>query len=158
MISTRNNGYGYISHGIKLILLIEDDINHAELIIRLTKEHPIPNQVRHFPEGQSALDYLFRRNNFSDAISSPRPQVILLDMHLPGVDGIDILRVIKSSDELRMIPVVMLTTSASESDVTRAYCNHANSYLVKPVDCEEFKELMHTLCFYWLGNNMKPNI
>ena len=77
----------------------------------------------------------------------------MLDIHLPGVDGIDILKVIKSSDELRMIPVVMLTTSASERDITTAYCNHANSYLIKPVGCEEFKELMDQLCLYWLGSN-----
>ena len=159
MIRTRNNNeHRSISHVTNLILLIEDDIDHAELIIRTTKEHPIPNQVRHFSEGQSALDYLFRRNHFSDPVSSPRPQIILLDMHLPGADGIDILRTIKTSDELKMIPVVMLTTSASVRDITRAYCNHANSYLVKPLGCKEFKELMDTLCFYWLGNNMRPKI
>jgi CheY-like chemotaxis protein len=158
MISTRNNGHGMINHVTNLIMLIEDDIDHAELIMRTTEEHPIPNQVRHFPDGQFALDYLFRRNNFSDAVSSPRPQVILLDVHLPGLDGIDILRTIKASDELRMIPVVMLTTSANERDIARAYCNHANSYLVKPVGREEFKELMDHLCFYWLGKNMSPKI
>jgi DNA-binding response OmpR family regulator len=158
MISTRNNGHGLINHATNLIMLIEDDIDHAELIMRTTKEHPIPNQVRHFPDGQSALDYLFRRNSISDPASCPRPQVILLDMHLPDVDGIDILKAIKSSDELRIIPVVMLTTSSNERDVARAYCNHANSYLVKPVGCEEFKERMDNLCSYWLGHNMSPKI
>jgi len=77
---------------------------------------------------------------------------------MPGTDGIDILKTIKESDELKMIPVVMLTTSAAEKDVTCAYCNHANSYLVKPAGCKEFKELMDTLFFYWLGNNMSPKI
>lgn len=158
MINAQNNGYGLINHGTNLILLIEDDMDHAELIIRATKEHPIPNEVRHFTDGQSALDYLFRRNGFGDPLSSPRPQVILLDIHLPGVDGIDILRAIKSSDELRMIPVVMLTTSTSESDIARAYCNRANSYLVKPVGRVEFEERMDNLCSYWLGHNMSPKI
>ena len=154
MVTTRNSGYGSLCHLTNLIMLIEDNMDHAELIIRTIEEHPIPNEIRHFPDGQSALDYLFHRNGFRDPISSPRPQVILLDMHLPGVDGIDILRAIKASDELRMIPVVMLTTSTSETDITRAYRSHANSYLVKPLGCEEFKELMDNLCSYWLGNNM----
>jgi CheY-like chemotaxis protein len=104
------------------------------------------------------LHWIIFFNNFSNAVSSPRPQVILLDVHLSGMDGIDVLRTIKASDELRMIPVIMLTTSANESDIARAYCNHANSYLVKPVGCEEFKELMDNLCFYWLGKNMGPKI
>ena len=158
MISALKIEHGFANHMTNLIMLIEDDIDHAELIIRTTQGHPIPNQVRHFPEGQSALDYLFRRDNFSDPVTSPRPQLILLDVHLPGMDGIDILRAIKESDELKMISVVMLTTSATERDMTRAYCNHANSYLVKPVGCEEFKDLMDTLCFYWLGKNVSPKI
>lgn len=158
MISTHNNGDGLISHVTNLIMLIEDDMDLAELIIRTTNDHPIPNQVLHFSDGQTALDYLFCRNNFRDPVPNPRPQVILLDMHLPGTDGIDVLRTIKESDELKMIPVIKLTTSTAERDITRAYCNHANSYLVKPVGCEEFKELMHNLCFYWLGHNMRPKI
>lgn len=158
MNSTCNNGRGIIGPVTNLIMLIEDDINHAELVIRAIQEHPIPNQVCHFSEGQSAFDYLFRRDPFSDPVSCPRPQVILLDMHLPGMDGIDILRTIKASDELKMIPVVILTTSANERDIAGAYYNHANSYLVKPVGYKEFKELMDILCFYWLGNNMRPRI
>lgn len=154
MITTRNNGHGSVRRLTNLIMLIEDNMDHAELVIRTTKENPIPNEVRHFPDGRLALDYLFCRNSFSDPITSPRPQVILLDMHLPGIDGIDVLRVIKSSDELGTIPVVMLTTSASERDITRAYCNHANSYLVKPVGYEEFQKLIGDICSYWLGNNM----
>ena len=106
MITTPNNGHGSIRRLKKLIMLIEDNMDHAELIIRTTREHPIPNEVRHFPDGQLALDYLFRRNSFSDPVASPRPQFILLDMQLPGIDGIDILRAIKLSDESRMIPVV----------------------------------------------------
>jgi CheY-like chemotaxis protein len=158
MISTRNNGHDFSRRWTNLIMLIEDNMDHAELIIRTTKEHPIPNEVRHFPDGRSALDYLFRRDSFSDPVSSPRPQVILLDVHLPGIDGIDLLRTIKMSDELKVIPVIMLTSSAAESDIARAYRNHANSYLVKPVGCEQFKELMDNLCFFWLGHNVNPKI
>jgi DNA-binding response OmpR family regulator len=158
MVSTHSKGHGSINHATNLILLIEDEIDHAELIIRRTKENLIPNQVLHFHDGNSALGYLFRRNHFSDPDSSPRPQIVLLDIHLPGADGIDILRTMKASDELKMIPVIMLTTSAAERDITRAYWNHANSYLVKPVGCAEFKELMDNLCTYWLGNNMNPRV
>ena len=125
MISTRKNVHGNSNHVINLIMLIEDDMDHAELIIRTTNDHPIPNQILHFPDGQSALDYLFRCNNFSDPVPSPRPNVILLDVHLPGIDGIEVLRTIKESDELKMIPLIMLTTSAGERDMTRAYSNQA---------------------------------
>jgi CheY-like chemotaxis protein len=156
MVSKHKNVHRSGSQVINLIMLIEDDVDHAELIIRTTNDHPIPNQAVHFPDGQSALDYLFRRNSFSDPVASPRPEVILLDVHLPGMDGVEVLRTIKESDELKMIPVIMLTTSATESDIARAYGTYANSYLVKPVGCEEFKELMHNLCFYWLGHNRSP--
>jgi CheY-like chemotaxis protein len=158
MISKCKNKHGFISDITNLIMLVEDNIDHAELVIRTIKEHPIPNQIRHFADGQSALDYLFRRNHFSDPALNPRPHVVLLDINLPGMGGIDILRTIKASDELKMIPVIMLTTSASESDIARAYRNHANSYLVKPFGHEEFKSLMDHLCLYWLGKNIGPRI
>ena len=158
MMNTHNHGHRLTSHVSNLILLIEDDIDHAELIIRITREHPIRNCILHFHDGNSALDYLFRRNHFNDPDSSPRPNVILLDMHLPGGDGIDILRTIKASDELKMIPVIILTSSAAKMDITRAYCNHANSYLVKPMGWAEFKELIDNLWCYWLGNNMNPKV
>jgi CheY-like chemotaxis protein len=155
MVQTLNNRYQLIHQSTNLIMLIEDDMDHAELIIRTTHEHVIPNQIIHFHDGQSALDYLFRRNEYCDPVGSPRPQLILLDVHLPGRDGIDILRTIKASDELRMIPVVMLTTSATEEDITSAYRNHANSYVIKAIGFEEFKRLMDILCSYWLGRNQR---
>ena len=82
--------------------------------------------------------------------------MVLLDLRLPRVDGIDVLKAIKEADELKSIPVVVLTTSEAEKDVARAYYNHANSYLVKPVGFEEFKKLMDDLGFYWLGWNTNP--
>ncbi|GJQ52910.1 MAG: response regulator [Anaerolineaceae bacterium] len=141
-----------------LVMLIEDNIDHAELVIRTLEEHRIANRVRHFADGQTALDYLFRRGEFSDPETSRRPHLILLDLRLPRIDGVEVLQAIKNDDELKSIPVVILTTSEAEKDVIRAYMHHANSYLVKPVGFEEFKKLMDDLGFYWLGWNTHPQI
>ena len=141
-----------------IVMLVEDNADHAELVIRTLEEHRIANKVRHFLDGQSDLDYLFRRAEFTNPSTSPRPHVILLDLRLPRVDGIDVLRAIKEDNELKSIPVVVLTTSEAEKDVARAYYNHANSYLVKPVGFEEFKKMMDDLGFYWLSWNTNPEI
>jgi len=141
-----------------LVMLVEDNIDHAELVIRTMEEHRITNKVRHFLDGQSALDYLFHRGEYSEFTDPHRPHVILLDLRLPRVDGIDVLKAIKEDAELKSIPVVVLTTSEAEKDVAKAYYNHANSYLVKPVGFEDFKKLMDDLGFYWLGWNINPDI
>ena len=139
-----------------LIMLIEDNLDHAELVIRTMQEHRIATQVRHLRDGGSALEYLFRRGEFSDPERSPRPQIILLDLRLPGVDGIDVLKAIKEDEELKAIPVIILTTSEAEKDIARAYQHQANSYLVKPAGYEEFRKLMENLGYYWLGWNSRP--
>jgi CheY-like chemotaxis protein len=136
-----------------LVMLVEDNADHAELVIRTLEEHRIANRVHHFLDGQSALDYLFQRGEYSDPARAVRPHIILLDLRLPRVDGIDVLRAIKEDDNLKTIPVVVLTTSEAEKDVAKAYYNHANSYLVKPVGFEEFRQLMDDLGFYWLSWN-----
>ena len=141
-----------------MVMLVEDNLDHAELVMRTLQDHRIANRVRHFTDGQTALDYLFRRGEFSDPAASPRPHVILLDLRLPRVDGLEVLEIVKKSDELKAIPIVILTTSEAEKDVVQAYNQYANSYLVKPLGYEEFKELMDDLGFYWLGWNMHPNI
>ncbi len=141
-----------------LVMLVEDNLDHAELVMRAFKDHRIANEIRHFTDGQTALDYLFRRGNFSETASSPRPHIILLDLRLPRVDGLDVLKNIKESEDLKNIPVVILTTSEAERDVARAYYNHANSYLVKPLGYEEFRKLMEDLGFYWLGWNVHPRV
>jgi CheY-like chemotaxis protein len=139
-----------------LVMLVEDNVDHAELVIRTLEEHKIANRVKHFLDGQSALDYLFRRGEYENAADTGLPHVILLDLRLPRVDGIDVLRTIKEDDTLKSIPVVVLTTSEAEKDVAKAYYNHANSYLVKPVGFDEFKKLMDDLGFYWLSWNTNP--
>src|SRR6266511_2923342 len=141
-----------------LVMLVEDNIDHAELVIRTLEDHRIANRIQHFSDGQAALDYLLRRESYSDPEVSPRPHLILLDLRLPRVDGLEVLEAIKNNGELKNIPVVVLTTSEAEKDVTRAYSNYVNSYLVKPVGYDEFSKLMTDLGFYWLGWNTHAHI
>ena len=140
-----------------LVMLVEDNLDHAELVMRTLADHRVANRIIHFTDGQSALDYLFRRGEYADPPGA-RPHVILLDLRLPRVDGIEVRQAIKASPELRQIPVVVLTTSEAEKDIARAYYNHANSYLVKPVGYEEFVKLMQDLGFYWLSWNTPPQL
>lgn len=141
-----------------LVMLVEDNADHAELVIRTMEDHRIANRIIHFTDGQNALDYLLRRGQYENAATSPHPHMILLDLRLPRVDGLEVLQTIKRHEEIKSIPVIILTTSEAERDVTRAYDNYVNSYLVKPVGFEEFSKLMNDLGFYWLGWNTNPNI
>jgi len=136
-----------------MILLIEDNQDHADLIIRSLKGHDLAKEIRHICDGEAALNYLFGRNEYAGLLKSPCPGMILLDLRLPKVDGLEVLKEIKSCERLRRIPVVILTTSEAEKDISSAYNNHANSYIVKPVDFDKFTELMSSLCYYWLGWN-----
>ncbi len=138
------------------ILLVEDDPAHAEIVRRNFETSRIANRLIHVSDGQAALDYLYGREAFSDPLSAPRPGLVLLDLRLPKVDGLEVLKTIKDDAALNQIPVVVLTTSAAESDVARAYDSHANSYLVKPVDFTQFVELMEVLGYYWLVWNTHP--
>jgi CheY-like chemotaxis protein len=141
-----------------LVMLVEDNDDHAELVMRTLAEHRMANKIWRVSDGQIALDYLFRSGEFVDPESSPRPTLILLDLRLPRVDGLDVLKAIKESPDLRQIPVVVLTTSDTDRDVGRAYLHHANSYLVKPVGFDQFSRLMVDLGIYWLGWNTQPQL
>jgi CheY-like chemotaxis protein len=138
------------------ILLVEDDPAHAEIVRRNFESSLIANKMHHVTDGQQALDYLFHMNGFSDPASAPRPGLILLDLRLPKVDGLEVLKRIKADPDLSRIPVVVLTTSSAEYDVVKAYDCHANSYLVKPVDFPQFVALMESLGYYWLAWNQYP--
>ncbi len=142
-----------MSKGPFTVLLVEDDPAHAELVLRNLEDHRESNRIIHMSDGESALDFLFRRGEYSDA---PKPHVILLDLRLPKVSGLEVLQQIRASDDLRMIPVVVLTTSEAEKDVETAYQHHANSYIVKPLDFQRFNLLMKELGYYWLGWNHYP--
>ena len=131
---------------LPVILLVEDDPDHAELIMRSFRDHRMTNRIYHVSDGEAALDYLFRRGAYADQRKSPRPHVILLDLRLPKVDGLEVLKEVKSAEGLRRIPVVIITTSQAERDIAQAYNGHANSYLVKPVDLDHFTQLVDDLC------------
>ena len=138
------------------ILLVEDDPDHAELIIRGLQDNGVANRIHHVSDGETALDYLFQRGEYADAETSPRPHLVLLDLRLPKIDGLEVLREIKADEGLRRIPVVVLTSSAAESDIAGAGDNYVNSYLVKPVEFDEFRRMMRDLGFYWLVWNQHP--
>jgi CheY-like chemotaxis protein len=138
------------------ILLVEDDANHAELVFRGLGEQLPHAQVIHLRDGQAALDYLFRRGYYADPARSPLPDLILLDLRLPLVDGLSVLEEIKRSPETRRVPAVVLTTSDAPKDLQHAYASHVNSYLVKPWDWEQFSRQVQDLGLYWVGWNRHP--
>lgn len=138
------------------ILLVEDNDAHAELVIRGMRDLQVAHIIHHMSDGEQALDYLFQRGTCTDPQKNPRPRFVLLDLRLPRVDGIEVLRTIKTTPSLLRIPVVVLTSSDAESDIAQSYDYHANSYVVKPLDFRSFTKLMKDLGSYWLGWNAKP--
>lgn len=138
------------------ILLVEDNPDHAELVMRNLDDLKVANKIVHVEDGEAALDYLHGRGEYADRKRFPLPHLMLLDLRLPKVDGLQVLKEVKCSDTLRALPVVILTTSAAERDLAMAYEYHANSYLIKPVDFNEFNSLLGDLGFYWLAWNKRP--
>ncbi|HNX06103.1 MAG TPA: response regulator [Bacteroidales bacterium] len=137
------------------ILLVEDNPLDAELTIRTLKKHHIANNVFTVTDGAQALDYLFCRGDFSER-DNGYPRVIFLDIKLPKVNGLEILKQIKANDNINHIPIVMLTSSAEDPDIKTAYNLGANSYVVKPVDINSFTETINNLGMYWLVINQPP--
>jgi two-component system response regulator len=138
------------------ILLVEDNPDHAELTLKTLGREKLLNQVYWVKDGAEAVDYLWRRNGYADPDSSPRPGLILLDIKLPKVDGIELLRQIKSDDTLRRIPTVMLTTSERDEEVVRSYDLGANSFVTKPVSFAAFVETVRQIELYWALTNQAP--
>jgi CheY-like chemotaxis protein len=127
-------------------LLVEDDDDHAELMMRTLRKHRLRNTIDRVPDGMEAMAYLRRQASYADR---PRPGIILLDLNMPRLSGHEVLRQVKEDTDLRTIPVVILTTSDAETDRVRCYTHHANSYLVKPVDFQQFSKMVEDLSLYW---------
>jgi two-component system, response regulator len=138
------------------ILLVEDNPNDAELALRALKKHRLANNVIHVPDGAIALDYLFARGEYEGRDIGDRPRLILLDLKLPKVDGLEVLKAVKSDPRTRATPVVVLTTSKEERDLVESYRLGANSYIVKPVEFDKFVDAVKELGFYWLLLNEQP--
>ena len=138
------------------ILLVEDNPRDAELILRVFRKNHLANRVDVVEDGAKALDYVFHRGGFSGRFEEEPPKVILLDIKLPKVSGLEVLREIKSNTQTRTIPVVMVTSSREDPDITTAYDLGANSYVVKPVEYESFQEVVNSIGLYWLLVNQGP--
>ena len=140
----------------RYVLLAEDKPNDAELTIAALRESKLVSPIDVVGDGAEALDFLYRRGPHADRKNGP-PAVILLDLKMPKVDGLEVLRTIKKDPDLRVIPVVMLTSSREEADLTRSYESGANSYVVKPVEFDEFMRTVRDLGLFWgLVNEPSP--
>jgi CheY-like chemotaxis protein len=138
------------------ILLVEDNQNDAELTIRALQKYKMGNTIKHVKDGEEALDFLFTRENSLDSISEYHPRLILLDIKLPKVSGLEVLSKIRENQQTRHIPVVILTSSNEEKDLVESYKLGVNSYITKPVDFNNFIEAVSDLGYYWLLLNKQP--
>jgi two-component system response regulator len=140
----------------KIILLVEDDPDDEALTLRALKKGNILNEVVVARDGAEALDYLFGTGTYAGRDTSIMPQVILLDLKLPKVDGLEVLRRLRADERTKLLPVVILTSSDEERDIVDSYSLGANSYVRKPVDFGQFAEAIRQLGLYWLVLNVRP--
>jgi len=139
--------------------LVEDNPDHAELVKISIKNNNLANDIIHLEDGEQALDYIYRKGEFADREDIFDPIMILLDLRMPKKDGLEVLKELKNDDSKKHIPIIILTTSANEIDISKAYEYNVNSYLVKPVDFNSFAKLIKNMGFYWLALNeqhLKP--
>jgi CheY-like chemotaxis protein len=137
------------------ILLVEDSPQDVELTLEVLKSGNLANEVHVVRDGEEALDFLFRRGSFAE-LACGQPKLVLLDLKLPKVDGLDVLRAIKSDPSTKAIPVVIMTSSKEEQDMVSSYHLGANSYIQKPLDFEQFRATIKQLGLYWLLVNEPP--
>ena len=140
----------------KMILLVEDNADDEALTLRALNKSKVANKIVVVRDGAEALDYLFCKGTFADRDPLDLPQVILLDLKLPKVDGLEVLHSIRANSSTRMLPVVILTSSKEEQDMINAYSGGANSYVRKPVDFNQFVDAIGQLGLYWLVLNEAP--
>lgn len=137
------------------ILLVEDSLGDARLTIEAMKENKISNQLHHVMDGIEAMDFLHKSGQYSDV---SRPDLILLDLNMPKMGGREVLKAIKQDENLKRIPVVILTTAANEEDIIKSYDLHANCHICKPVDLNQFLEVIKSINKFWLSVVTLPSI
>lgn len=147
-----------MNYGPVEVLLVEDNPHDAEMTLRALRRVGLANRIVTVGDGEAALDYLFARGAWSERTEQDLPCVVFLDLKLPKVDGIEVLRAIKGDERLRLIPVVIMTSSAEERDRLESYSIGANSYVVKPIDFEAFAKTIADVGFYWLAVNEPPEV
>jgi CheY-like chemotaxis protein len=140
------------------ILLVEDNPNDAELAMRALKKNKLANNVIRVSDGEEALDFIFARGQFKTRERLNIPRLILLDLKLPKIDGLEVLKIIKADPVTKLIPVVVLTSSKEEKDMIESYRLGVNSYIVKPVDFDKFIDSVRDIGLYWLLLNQQPDI
>jgi two-component system response regulator len=140
----------------KVILLVEDNPDDVLLIVRALKKNGVKNEVVVARDGVEALDYLFGTGSYAGRDTTVMPQLILLDLRLPKIDGLEVLRRVREDERTKLLPVVVLTSSRDDQDLVEGYGLHANSYVCKPVGFERFVEAVRQLKFYWLILNETP--
>ena len=138
------------------ILLVEDSAADAEMTINALKKNNLANKLLHVKDGAAALDFIFAQGAYSDRKIKDRPKVILLDLKLPKVNGLEVLQKIRGDDRTRTIPVVALTSSKEDPDIKKCYELGVNSYVVKPVEFDEFQKAISNLGLYWMIVNQHP--
>lgn len=138
------------------ILLVEDNANDLELTLHALRSNKVANRIDVARDGEEALDFIFKRGQFAERAQDPRPSLVLLDLKLPKVDGLEVLREIRNHPSTRTIPVVILTSSKEEKDLVAGYQIGVNSYIQKPVDFTQFRETVRHLGLYWMVVNQPP--
>jgi CheY-like chemotaxis protein len=138
------------------VLLVEDNDDDANLAIRGLKKQNLANKLHRVEDGEEALDFIFGKGKYDGRPVNNTPRVILLDLKMPKVDGLEVLRAVRSDDRTKHIPVVVMTSSKEEKDITESYNMGVNSYIVKPVDFRKFAESIKDIGFYWLILNQLP--
>jgi len=139
------------------ILLVEDNLDEARLTIRNFKKSNLANALLHLDDGEEALDFIFCRNKYSGRNMDRPPKLILLDLKLPKVSGMEILKAVKEDERTKIIPVIVLTSSREEPDITACYQLGVNSYIVKPVNFDSFSKAVIELGMYWMFLNVSPS-
>ena len=135
-----------MDEGVTQILLVKDNINDAELILIALRMNNLLEDITILRDGQEVLDFIFSKGDYSDNLITSYPQVILLDLNLPKVGGLDVLKILKADERTRMIPIVVMTSSSQERDIVESYNLGANSYITKPIDFDNFKSSNSICC------------